>query len=116
VVLAPRGPFVAESADGTVLWAERVPNDPVGTAAFWAAAIEDRVASEFANPQRTRLGSWECLSVDQPAADEPYHWQICVEPVGRWVQVVQAYYPNPAQLTRYGAGVDAAITAEGGGA
>ncbi|MEQ1569412.1 MAG: DUF4349 domain-containing protein, partial [Myxococcota bacterium] len=114
VTLTPRGPFVAESADGAVSWAYRVPNDPVGSAAYWASAVEDRLAEEFANPQRTRVAQWECLAVDQPASDEPYHWQVCVRSVGRHVEVAQAYFPSPDTLKRYGPAVEASLAAGGG--
>lgn len=115
VGLTPRGPFVAESADGTVLWTMRVPNDPIGAGSFWIAAVEDRVADEFAAPARTRLGAWECLSVDEPGADEPYRWQICVKPVGKNLEVAQAWYPGPEQVAKYGPGIDQALTTGGGG-
>jgi hypothetical protein len=115
VALTPRGPFVAESPEGTVLWTQRVPNDPLGAGAFWIAAVEDRLAEEFATPVQTRLGEWDCLSVDEPGADEPYHWQICVKPRGRRLEVAQVYYPSPEQLARYGPGIDQALASGGGG-
>jgi hypothetical protein len=59
------------------------------------------------------VGGWQCLSVHEPGADEPYTWQVCVADAGKWLHVAQAYFPGPAQVERYGAAVDAAL--EGGG-
>lgn len=115
VVLTPRGPFVAESPEGTVLWTERVPNDPMGDGAFWIAAVQDRLAEEFASPVQVRLGAWDCLSVEEPGADEPYRWQVCVKPVGRKIEVAQVYYPSPAEVERYASVIDQALSSGGGG-
>lgn len=113
VSLSPKGPFVAESADGTVLWTMRVANDPIGSSAFWLAAIQDRLATEFAQPEQKRIGSWECLSLQEPGADEPYRWQICVRAAGKHVEVAQVFYPDQAQHQRYGAAIEAALSRGG---
>lgn len=116
VSLGDRGPFVAESADGTVIWTQRVRNDPVGQAEFWVGAIEERIASEFDTPERRRVGGWDCLSVREPGGDPPYRWEVCVAPKGAWLEVFQAFYPNPDQNDRYAPSVDASLAAHGGGA
>lgn len=113
VALSPRGPFVAESADGVVLWTKRVDNDPVGTADFWVDTIEDRLGEEFEDPERESIGRWECLTLREPGADEPYAWQICVADHGRWLHVAEAYFPGPEQVERFGAAVDASLQAGG---
>jgi hypothetical protein len=113
VSLSSKGPFVAESADGTVIWTMRVPNDPVGSASFWLGAIQDRLASEFAEPQPSRIRAWECVSMQEPGAEDPYRWQICVQPNGNKLHVVQVFYPNHAQFERYGAAVEASLSAGG---
>jgi hypothetical protein len=115
VSLAPRGPFVAESPEGAILWTLRVPNDPIGTAPFWIAAVEDRLADEFASPVRSQLGEWECLTLDEPGADEPYRWQVCLRPVGKKLEVAQAYFPTAEAVARYAAGVEQALSSGGGG-
>jgi hypothetical protein len=113
VSLAMRGPFVAESPEGAVLWTLRVPNDPMGDADFWIATVEDRIASEFADPERRELGRWDCLALDEPGSDEPYRWQICVAPEGRHLHVAQVYYPGPESLERYGEAVDRVLRVGG---
>lgn len=113
VSLSNRGPFVAESADGTVLWTMRLPNDPVGSGPFWLASIQDRLASEFVEPQPSRVRAWECLSLLEPGAEEPYRWQICVKPDGNKLHVAQVFYPGKAQFDRYGAAIEAALSAGG---
>jgi hypothetical protein len=113
VALSKTGPFAAESADGVVTWTMRLPNDPVGDAAYWVDAVEDRLAAEFQNPSERTLGAWRCLELDQPGADEPYHWSICARTTGDKLDVGQVYYPSPAMVERYGKAVEAAFT--GGG-
>jgi Domain of unknown function (DUF4349) len=118
VTLSTKGPYSAESADGTVLWTWRVPNDPVGTGEYWVDAVADRVGDEFLNPTEKSLGDWSCLSLDQAGEpDAPYRWQICVRPAGKNLDVAQVFFPTPAQVTRYQAVLDAAFgAAVGGGA
>ncbi|MBX2802125.1 MAG: DUF4349 domain-containing protein [Myxococcales bacterium] len=114
VPLSKKGPYIAEGADGTVLWTMRVPNDPDGDAAFWTSAIESRIASEFTGAKTRDVGQWRCLSLDEPGSDEPYQWRICVKRSGKHLQVAQAYFPSPAQVVRFGDRVDDALA--GGGA
>jgi hypothetical protein len=116
VALTPRGPFVAESADGAMVWTLRVDNDPVGQGPFWIGAVQDRLAEEFAEPAQRRLGPWECLTLQEPGSDEPYRWDVCVQSVGRKLHVAQVYYPGPEQVERYAASIDAALLAEAPGA
>ncbi|MEZ4240156.1 MAG: DUF4349 domain-containing protein [Myxococcota bacterium] len=113
VTLAPRGPLMAESADGTVLWTQRVDNDPVGTSTFWIDAVEDRLATEFAEPARRQVGAWECLTLQEPGADEAYRWDVCVQAVGRKLLVAQAYYPGPEQVERFAAPIEQALGGAG---
>lgn len=113
VSLSRTGPFAAESADGVVLWTMRLANDPVGTAPFWIGSVEDRLADDFQNPGQRAVGGWYCLDLDQPGADEPYHWTVCARTTGNKLDVAQVYYPTPQTRERYGALVDAALV--GGG-
>lgn len=116
VMLDDEGPFIAESADGTVLWTLRVDNDPAGSADWWVTAIADRIGEEFANLDRRKVGSWACLALDEPGEDDPYRWDVCVRPAGRRLHVAQVFYPTPGHVERYAAGVDAALVTAGGGA
>jgi hypothetical protein len=113
VALDDRGPYIAEAADGAVLWTMRVANDPVGDDAFWTAAIADRIAKEFADPASTSVGKWSCLTLDEPGAEEPYRWKVCISDEGKWLHVAQAYFPSPESVTRWSAAVDAALAAGG---
>ncbi len=114
VALSKRGPFAAESPEGSVLWTLRVPNDPIGDADYWVDAVEDRLAEEFASATRSTVGGWSCLEVREPGTDEPYTWWVCAAVDGRHVRVAQAWFPNAAELERYGAAVRASLG--GGGA
>jgi len=113
VSLTKRGPYIAESPDHTVLWTMRVDNDPRGDADFWRTAIHEALASDFEDVEMREVGDWACSTFDEPGSDEPYRWQICLDTARRHVQVVQAFFPGPEQVERFGDRVDAALT--GGG-
>jgi len=113
VALDDKGPYIAEAADGAALWTLRVENDPEGDAAFWTAAIADRIAEEFADPTSSSVGKWSCLTLDEPGAEEPYRWKVCVSDEGRWLHVAQAWFPSPESVARWSALVDGALTVGG---
>ena len=110
VTLSTKGPFVAESPDGTVLWTQRMENDPKGGGAFWVAALADRLDGQFTGYDTSAIGSWSCLGLDEAGADEPYHWQICVQPDGKHLNVSQAFFPDPDQWARYGPRIAGALS------
>lgn len=112
VALSKKGPYLAESADGVVVWTLRLANDPEGDAAFWVASIEDRLSEDFAAVTRIEAGPFTCLVLHQPGVDDPYQWRLCAQPVGKHLHLAQAYFPGPEQVERYEAAVMAAI--EGG--
>lgn len=116
VGLSTKGPFRAESADGTVLWTDRVENDPVGSATFWTTALVDAIGDEFVDLTQREIGAWSCVSLNEAGADTPYRWQVCVQDAGRWLLLAQAFFPGPGQVERYGAAVDRALDEAGGGA
>lgn len=115
VQLTPRKRFMAESADGARIWSGRLDNEPQGTAAFWVGALQERLGPEFASAEVRTVGGFTVLTlVDR--SDEPYTWVIAVRESGRKLDVVEAYFPTPAQRSRYQAAVDAVLTAAGGAA
>lgn len=114
VDLKRKGRFVAESADGVRVWTGRLVNEPRGDGEFWIAAVEGRVARDFASAERSELGAWTLLTlVDR--ADEPYTWVIGVRANGAHLDVVEVFYPAPAQRERHEAAIHA-VLADGGAA
>lgn len=113
VTLSRTGPWIAESPDRTVLWTMRLDNDPRGDAAFWRSAIDGALADDFAGVTSRDVGDYACTSFDEPGADEPYRWLVCVATTDRHVRVVQAYFPGPEQVERFAERVDQALV--GGG-
>jgi hypothetical protein len=121
VVLDPKGPFVAESADGAAIWTGRMKNDPVGDATFWATAVHQRLSADFAPepggtpgatvggaPPGKPVGDWQCVRfVD--ASETAYRWNVCLAVDGKELRVAQAYFPSPAHEERYGAIFEAAL-------
>ena len=105
---------MAESADGAVVWTLRIPNDPAGDGPFWIRGISERLSEQFDGVTPREVGAWSCVSFDEPGADGPYRWQVCVQPRGRHLWVAQVYYPTPDAAQRYGDRVDAALAEVGG--
>lgn len=108
VVLDPKGPFVAESADGAAIWTGRLRDDPVGDATFWATAVHQRLAPDFSEAAIRPVGDWQCVRfVD--ASETSYRWNVCLAVDGKELRVAQAYFPSPAQEERYVATFEAAL-------
>jgi hypothetical protein len=108
VRLEERGPFVAESADGARIWSHRLENEPDGDAAWWQAAMIQRLGPEFAAAERGEVGAWRTLRlVDRGSA--PYTWLIAVRVDGDRLDLVQVYYPSAAAEARHGPAVQAAL-------
>jgi hypothetical protein len=115
VALSAKGPFKAETPGGTVWWTMQKENDPLGAGAFWVSTIEARLADEFANPTRSRVGAWDCLALDEPQSEKPYRWKICVQAQGRKLLVSQVYLPDADQIARYADAIDASLKGVGEG-
>ncbi|MFT5683995.1 MAG: hypothetical protein ACI8RZ_004930 [Myxococcota bacterium] len=108
VVLSPRGRFIAESADGAVLWTGRVPNEPRGDADFWIAAISQRLSGEFSASEVTTVGPWTMLRLVSDG-EEPYRYLIGVIDTGKKLELIEIYYPTAEQEERYGADILASL-------
>jgi hypothetical protein len=112
VLLDPRGRFIAESADGAVMWTSRIENAPRGEADFWVNSIRERLSAEFDADEAESVGGFVLLRMVEQDAPEGYRYLVGVREEGRWLRVVQVYYPSAEQEERYGEAVLAAI---GGG-
>lgn len=90
----------AESADGAVIWASRRENRPRGSAEFWLAAIERRLAPEYGSTQQLAYGGFKLLRlVDQ--SERAYRYLVGVRVVEDELQLVEVYYPGAQQEDRY---------------
>ncbi len=127
VLLDDKRHFVAESADGAVLWASRLEDVPRGDAPFWVEAVRSRLAPEFSSATVSTLGAWHVLRLVDPSAaipavapprapaageapeNGPYVYIVAIQVVGdeRWL--VEVYFASPAQEQRYGPAVRATI-------
>jgi hypothetical protein len=113
VALDMKRAFVAESPDGARIWTHRVRNRPVGDTGFWLDAIEGRLGRDFASVARSQEGEFLTLAlVDR--GEEPFTWVIGVRVQGDWLEIVQAYFPGPAETARYGPAVKRVLH-DGGG-
>ena len=112
VALHPKGAYIAESADGTVLRATRLKNDPQGSSGFWHDSIQKRLASGYGKTESKEIGQFQSITLFEDS-DNPYIWIIAVRDAGKYIEVVEAYFPNKEQLKRH---QDSVVTAITGGA
>ncbi len=115
VQLTPTRRFIAEGPDGSRVWSGRLANEPVGDGAFWVAAIRSRIGPEFAAAEVVDLGGFTVLKLTDRGED-PYAWWIAIRPRGKWIDVVEAYFPTPAELERFEGAVRASLVDLGGAA
>lgn len=109
VQLDPRGRFIAESADGAMIWTSRLENAPRGDAAFWSEAIRERMADEFDTSDATSAGGFVLLHMAEQGEPGGYRYLVGVRDNGKWLEVVQVYYPTKEHEDRYGSSVMDAI-------
>ena len=103
--------FIAESADGAVIWTTELENNPAGSADFWIDAVSQRLAPEFQSVDRLKAGSYQILRfVSQ--TDDPYRYLVGVRVEGDDLYLVEVYYPSATQEDRY---KDAVLAVIGGG-
>jgi hypothetical protein len=107
-----KGPFIATSADGSVVRSGRLPNEPRGSTTFWVDALDEAVAGQFAGAERVEVGGRSGLRL-VGHGDEPYVWWVLMSAGDRLVDVVEVVFPTEAQEARYGDGVREAL-AQGG--
>ncbi|NOY26145.1 MAG: DUF4349 domain-containing protein [Oligoflexia bacterium] len=108
---------VAEGPDGARIWSWRTRNQPQGDAAFWLAALDGRLASDFGKAETLTIGEWQgewqvLRLVDR--GDDPYTWLIAVRVTGHFLDVVQAMTPDPTATERYEAALRAVLLSAGG--
>ncbi|OGR10013.1 MAG: hypothetical protein A2341_05500 [Deltaproteobacteria bacterium RIFOXYB12_FULL_58_9] len=103
--------WVAESADGAVIWASKRKNEPEGSSTYWLEAIKHRLGPEYAAAEISQIGDFQVLRlVDQ--SEKAYRYLIAVKVDKDDLYLVEVYYPNEEHEKRYGAAVTVAI--EGG--
>lgn len=115
VQLTPKRRFIAEGPDGSRIWSGRLPNEPAGDGAFWADSVKTRLGPEFAAADVETVGGFTLLKLTD-RGDNPYTWWIAVRPRGKWLDVVEIYFPTPEELARFEAAVRASLQSAGGAA
>ncbi|MCB9741877.1 MAG: DUF4349 domain-containing protein [Alphaproteobacteria bacterium] len=105
--------FEAEAADGTTLHAARILNEPQGDEAFWIEAVKAALGPEFASADVSVVGGYATLRLEQPGAEAPYAWVVAVRVSGRYLELVEIYYPSPEHEARHEAAIEAILSAGG---
>jgi len=113
VALDSKKRFVAESADGAVIRSGKLDNEPQGDTAFWMAALQQRLEPEFASAKVETWGAYRVLELVD-GSDEPYVYLLAVSSQGKWLHLVEVYYPGQPEQERHGAAVRKVIEGAGG--
>lgn len=112
VALSDRDHFQAESADGVIFWTARLDNRPEGSAEFWRAAIQERIAKEFASAELGQVGEYLTLRLVAPS-ESPYVYILSIKVDDDELLLVETFYPSEEAEKRHKAQVDSVL---GGGA
>ncbi len=109
VALGTQGLWVAEGADGAFLRASRHEKQPAGDTTFWLEAVKLRLRPEYANAQISDAGAFKVLRLED-RSETPYIYLIGVHVTSENVmELVEVYFPSPAQERRYSETILAAI-------
>jgi hypothetical protein len=109
VSLHPKGSYIAESADGTVLRATKLQNNPNGSSSFWQQAIFERLQGGFGKAEKGNIGEFATVTLREDS-DTPYVWVIAVKTDSKWLEFIEIYYPSEQQEDRYKEAIEASIT------
>src|SRR6185369_1298798 len=63
VVLDDDDHWVAESADGVVLWTSKQENEPRGDTSFWLGAVRERMAQDYPSIEELTIGKYSFLRI-----------------------------------------------------
>jgi len=108
VELSDEDPWIAESADGAVIWASKHDNEPAGTTQFWLEAVRTRLEAMYGKGKVETVGAFEVLRlVDQGST--AYRYLVGVRVVEDELWLVEVYYPTAEHETRYDEAVRAVI-------
>ncbi len=108
VALSDREHWIAESADGAVIWSGRRDNLPRGSTDFWAQAVRDRLGRDYGSAELIDMGSFKVVRlVDQ--SEKGYRYLVAVRARGGDLDVIEVYYPSEEQEKRYADVVRATI-------
>jgi hypothetical protein len=108
VVLDEARHWVAESADGAVVWTSKRRNAPQGGSDFWATAIAERMQEDFARTSRSVIGNFDFVTFVDGGTTH-YRYMVGVRAVGSDLEVIEIYYPTPEHEKRYAPGINAVI-------
>jgi hypothetical protein len=102
--------FRAQAADTTTLRAAEVPNEPLGDAAFWMAAIEHEMDGRDEELVARDQAGVLALRTFRDKDVQPRVYQIGVAVDGDRLFVVEAFFPTEEAWRTHGAAVTAALS------
>ena len=108
VELDKKGPWIAESADGAVIWTSERDNEPRGDTDYWLEAVRTRLAPGWAEQEVLTVGDYKVLRLVD-AGSAHYRYLVGVKAAGKHLDLVEVYYPSPEHEKRHDAAVRAAI-------
>ena len=93
--------YLMQAADGAVVWAGTLPNDPLGSAAFWRTAVAERIGEQLDGGVTSEVGGWSLIRFVEPGAEDPYVWYLAFRDDGKHLELLQIMYPNAEREKRY---------------
>lgn len=108
VVLGEREHWIAESADGAVIWSSKHENEPRGATEFWVKALEKRLGAEYGNAEVVKVGRYEFVRVID-SGETAYRYMVGVLADGDDLNLVEVYYPTPKHEQRHEKAVRSAL-------
>jgi hypothetical protein len=106
VVLEAQAPWSAESADGAAVWASRQANVPAADTEFWLAAVQLRLAPQFASAETLSAGAFKVLRL-VARGDDAYVYMIALRARRdrEKFEMAEIYFPSQSHETRHRAAV-----------
>lgn len=89
-----------ESANGTVFWAHKRKNNPVGDTNFWIDALKVRLEKEFASLEVKTAGAFQYLKLTS-LSEKPYIYYVGIMADKNDLIVFEAYFPDVNQEQTY---------------
>lgn len=108
VVLDDDDHWVAESADGAVLWTSKRENEPRGDTAFWLGALRERMAQDYPGIEEVTIGQYSFLRITD-TGERHYRYLVGVMAHDDELNLVEVYFPNAEAEERHSAAVRAAV-------
>jgi hypothetical protein len=103
--------WMVESPGGTRMWAARIQNKPHGTSRFWIDAIYFRIREQYKTSDSSKIGDYQFIRF-KPYPGSNFIYTIGLTTKEDEIHIVQIFFPDEDQESRYLKTIQSAITEE----